>query len=253
MQSKKLISLQISLGSYASFVDKLIALATTRQSDYICVANVHMLVEAYHSPAFADIVNQATLVTPDGKPLTWALKILYGIHQERVAGMDLLPDLLAAAETKKIPVGFYGGTEALLQKTDEQLKIKFPNLSIAKMYSPPFRPLNPDEENSVIQMLNDSGAAIIFVALGCPKQEKWMASMYGKINAVMIGIGGALPVLAGLQKRAPRWMQHVGLEWLYRLGQEPGRLLKRYASTNSLFIYLVMKEKFRSKDISSAQ
>lgn len=250
MQRKQLLSIPINLGSYSSFIDNLIVLARTRQSHYACVANVHMLIEAYHSLSFAEVVGNAEVVTPDGQPLAWGLRFLYGIKQERVAGMDLLPDLLEAAEKQHIPVAFYGGTEALLHKTKERLEKIHPGLTIAKMHSPPFRPLTLDEESLVVKMLNDSGASIIFVALGCPKQEKWMASMQGRINAVMIGIGGALPVLAGIQKRAPNWMQQAGLEWLFRLGQEPGRLFRRYASTNSLFIYLVLKEKFFSKKLS---
>ncbi len=247
MQSKKLLSININLGTYSSFINNLIDKAKTRQSYYTCVANVHMVVEAYQKPFYADIVNRATLVTPDGLPLTWALNILYGINQERVAGMDLLPDLLTAAEKQDLPVAFYGGTEALLEKTRKHLKIKYPGLRVSKLYSPPFRLLTPEEESAVVQMMNDSEASIIFVVLGCPKQEKWMASMEGKIHALMIGIGGALPVFAGLQKRAPVWMQQIGLEWLHRLKQEPRRLFKRYAHTNILFIYLVLKEKFFSK------
>jgi N-acetylglucosaminyldiphosphoundecaprenol N-acetyl-beta-D-mannosaminyltransferase len=245
MESKKLIGCDISLGSYASFVNTIITQASSaRQSYYVCVANVHMIIEAYQSNSFEEILNNANLVTPDGIPLTWALKFLYGIKQERVAGMDLLPDLLLIAEREEIPVAFYGGTNEMLNVTQSHLENSYPNIIIANMYSPPFRSLTVDEEISVIKMLNDSGARIIFVVLGCPKQEKWMASMKDRINAVMIGIGGALPVLVGMQKRAPLWMQGAGFEWLYRLYQEPGRLFKRYAVTNFQFIYLLIKEKF---------
>ncbi len=246
MQSKKLLSININLGTYSSFINNLIDKAKTRQSYYTCVANVHMVIEAYKKPFYADIVNRATLVTPDGLPLTWALNILYGIKQERVAGMDLLPDLLTAAEKQDLSVAFYGGTDALLEKTKKHVKIKYPGLTVSKLHSPPFRLLTPEEESAVVQMMNDSEASIIFVVLGCPKQEKWMASMEGKIHALMIGIGGALPVFAGLQKRAPVWMQQIGLEWLHRLKQEPRRLFRRYAYTNIFFIYLVLKEKFFS-------
>ena len=112
------------------------------------------------------------------------------------------------------------------------------------MYSPPFRALSLEEEDRIVYMLNESGARLVFVILGCPKQEKWMASMQTRIQAVMIGIGAALPVLAGIHKRAPRWMQKTGLEWFYRLVQEPRRLFKRYATTNTLFLYVLLKERF---------
>ena len=250
MQTKQLLSIKISLGTYTDFIDTLIRQTLPGQFSYTCVANVHMLIEAYKDLAFAAIVNNATIVTPDGQPLAWALKFLYGIKQPRVAGMDLLPDLLSVSEEKCIPVFFYGGTDAMQHATKNHLASKYPNLKIAGMYSPPFRPLNEAEEKTILNMINNSGARIIFVALGCPKQEKWMASLKGKVNAAIIGIGGALPVLIGMQKRAPKWMQRAGLEWFFRLCLEPRRLFKRYAITNSLFIYLVLKEKLSFKKYS---
>jgi N-acetylglucosaminyldiphosphoundecaprenol N-acetyl-beta-D-mannosaminyltransferase len=175
--------------------------------------------------------------------LTWALNRLYGIKQERVAGMDLLPDLLSLSSEHSIPIFFYGSTEEVLSQTQEYIKTYYPKIPFTGVYSPPFRPLTVDEECEVIDKINTSGARIIFVSLGCPKQEKWMASMKGRINGVMIGIGGALPVLLGVQKRAPRWMRKCGLEWLFRLLQEPKRLFKRYFYTNTKFIYLILREK----------
>jgi N-acetylglucosaminyldiphosphoundecaprenol N-acetyl-beta-D-mannosaminyltransferase len=247
MQSKKLLGININLGTYSSFISTLIEKAKEKKPYYACVANVHMLIEAHHSGQYTNIVNGADLVTPDGKPLTWALKFLYGIKQDRVAGMDLLPDLLKESEMNNISIAFYGGTQTMLDKTKDHITQKYPGLHIAAMYSPPFRSLTKDEEDTVVEIFRNSGADLIFVVLGCPKQEKWMASMKGRIAAVMIGIGGALPVFVGIQKRAPRWMQNAGLEWFYRLMQEPGRLYKRYASTNSLFVYLVLKSKYLFK------
>ena len=248
MERKKLIGVDINLGTYSDFVDQIIDRAcSANHSGYICVANVHMLIEAYQSPAFAEIINGAYLATPDGVPLRWAFKLLHGLDQERIAGMDLLSDLLSAAEKQKVPVAFYGGKSEMLEKAKLYLEKVHPNLHIAHIFSPPFRVLTVEEENEIVQNINDSGARLVFVILGCPKQEKWMASMQNRLQAVMIGIGGALPVLAGVYKRAPGWMQHAGLEWLFRLGQEPKRLFKRYARTNSMFIYLLMKEKLKHR------
>jgi N-acetylglucosaminyldiphosphoundecaprenol N-acetyl-beta-D-mannosaminyltransferase len=247
MERKRLLSIDVNLGSYDSFVDKLIKEALAGNSYYACVANVHMLIEAHQSSQYADIVNQAGMVTPDGIPLGWALRFLYGIKQQRVAGMDLLPDLLKMAEEKQIPVAFYGGTDEMLTKTRLHLEKKYPGLIVSKLYSPPFRPLSMTEEYSIINSLNSSGAKMIFVVLGCPKQERWMAGMKDKIPAVMIGVGGALPVLIGTKKRAPLWMQKSGFEWLFRLTQEFNRLFMRYAKTNSIFIDLVIKEKLQYK------
>ena len=130
----------------------------------------------------------------------------------------------------------------MLQTTSQYISSTFPHLQIAGMYSPPFRVLNEEEANDTVIQINSSGAQLVFVVLGCPKQEKWMAAMKGRVHAMMIGVGGALPVLAGMQKRAPVWMQQTGMEWFYRLYKEPQRLFKRYAITNTLFLYLLTKE-----------
>ncbi|MFT4031268.1 MAG: WecB/TagA/CpsF family glycosyltransferase [Siphonobacter sp.] len=251
--NKRLISIDISMGSYSEFIDKWLAMAQSKQSTYTCVANVHMLVEAHNDPEFAATVNSADIVTPDGMPLTWGLRLVHNIKQERVAGMDLLPDLLKQAELKEIPVFFYGGTQAMLDQTKLFLIQKFPSLNVAGMISPPFRNLSDQEEREVIEKINNSGAQLVFVALGCPKQEKWMASMKGRVQATMIGIGGALPVMVGIQKRAPEWMQKASLEWLYRLFQEPGRLFKRYAVTNTTYLLLLMRVVLSPKPIKTAQ
>ena len=244
---KKLLALEIVSGAYQEFIDNLIYLAKSRTSSYTCVANVHMLVEAHKDKAFAEVVNGADIVTPDGMPLAKGLKFIYGEKQDRVAGMDLLPDLLSESERQSLPVYFYGGTQEMLDTTEAFCKETYPGLKIAGLHSPPFRILSRAEEEVIVQEINKSGARFVFVALGCPKQEKWMASMKGRINACMIGIGGALPVMVGMQKRAPSWMQKFSLEWLYRLSQEPRRLFKRYFQTNTLFIYLFSKEYLKVK------
>ncbi len=247
MEKQELIDFRITLGSYNQFIDTIIDESSTGTSQYVCVANVHMLVEAHRDRNFSQIVTNADLVTPDGKPLTWGLRLLYGIRQERVAGMELLPDLLRPAAKAKLPVYFYGSNQCVLDATSSFIGVHFPDLRIAGMYSPPFRNLTTEEEDEIVDRINQSGARLVFVILGCPKQEKWMAAMKGRINAMMVGVGGALPVMLGMQKRAPGWMQRIGLEWFYRFCQEPRRLFKRYLVTNSLFIFLLVKEFIRIK------
>jgi N-acetylglucosaminyldiphosphoundecaprenol N-acetyl-beta-D-mannosaminyltransferase len=239
MKKRTLISLDLSIGNYQAFLDA--AMALTRQPGYVCVANVHMLVEAWRDPAFAAVVRGAVITTPDGKPLTWALRLLYGIQQERIAGMDLLPDLLDIAEQRQIAVFFYGGEEAMLRRVEDFIRHRHPKLH-AGFHSPPFRPLSEAETDEVAAKINAFAPGWVFVCLGCPKQEKWMAAMQGRTNGLMFGIGGALPVLAGKQRRAPRWVQQIGLEWLFRLGQEPRRLFRRYLITNTIFLYLLIVE-----------
>jgi N-acetylglucosaminyldiphosphoundecaprenol N-acetyl-beta-D-mannosaminyltransferase len=238
----QIFNFPISVGKYDDYIEYIMESASTGRSQYIYVANVHMVVEAFWNKSFSEKVRQAGLVTPDGKPLTWALRLLHGIKQDRVAGMDILPALLKQSEKSQTPVYIYGGTETLLSRTRHYLDRNYPNLCIKGLYSPPFRDLTPDEEDRIIDQINGSGAKLVFVVLGCPKQEQWMANMAGRINAVMIGIGGALPVLIGMQKRAPKWMQQAGLEWFFRLLQEPRRLFKRYFVTNSVFLYLLSRE-----------
>ncbi|MDR0385423.1 MAG: WecB/TagA/CpsF family glycosyltransferase [Prevotellaceae bacterium] len=247
MKKISLISLNVSVGAYRTVCEKILQLISKTKSEYICVANVHMLVEAYRNKEFAEAVNNSAITAPDGVPLTWGLKWLYGIKQERVAGMDLLPDLLSLASQHSIAIFFYGATEETLLIIRKYIMACYKGIPFVGSYSPPFRPLTPDEEENAISQINNSGAKIVFVSLGCPKQERWMASMKGRINAVMIGIGGALPVIAGIRKRAPKWMQKAGLEWLFRLLQEPRRLFKRYLITNSIFIYILIKMKINPK------
>lgn len=242
MNRKKIISIKISTGKYSDFVDEIIKLTLSRHSAYACVANVHMLIEAYKDKSFAEIVNNADIVTPDGMPLALGIKWLYGIRQDRVAGMDLLPDLLSECEKQNIGVFFYGGTQQMLSLTLDYLKSNHSNLNVCGVYSPPFRPLTEVEEIEIIKKINDVGAALVFVVLGCPKQEKWMANMKGRIKGTMIGVGGALPVMVGIRKRAPVYIQNMGFEWLYRLLQEPKRLFKRYLFTNALFLILFQRE-----------
>lgn len=240
---KLIVSLKTDILSYKDFVGQILKLAKRKTSSYVCVANVHMCIEAYDDPTFATMVNNADLVTPDGMPLCWALKYLYGVNQERVAGMDLLPDLLKESQKTGLKVFFYGGSDDMQARTKAYVKNHFRELDAVGFYSPPFRALSGEEERDIIDRINESGTQLLFVALGCPKQEKWMASMKGRINCCMVGIGGALPVLIGDQTRAPQWMQRLALEWFYRFCQEPKRLFKRYAYTNSKFLYLLFKQK----------
>ena len=252
MQRDQLINFDLSIGRYPLFITNIIDLAKQKSSSNVCVANVHMFVEAYRDDNFSKVIKDADIVTPDGKPLTWGMRLLYGIKQDRVAGSDILPDLLRQAELQNLSVFFYGGTEKMLDVTAQFLKETYPNLKVAGLISPPFRKLSDKENADIVSQINASGANIVMVVLGCPKQEKWMALMKGKINAVMVGIGGALPLLIGTQKRAPLWMQKNGLEWLFRLAIEPKRLFKRYAVTNPMFIYIVFREYYRKKIIKKA-
>lgn len=201
---KSIINFSVTTGKYSSFIDEITELARNRVSSAVYFANVHMYIEAYKNESFRELINKADIVTPDGQPLAWALRLLYGIKQDRVAAMDFVPDMLQRMQQEKLPVYFYGGTQEMLDKTATYVKQAYPSLIVAGMYSPPFRPLTAIEEDEIAAQINATSPTIIFVFLGCPKQEKWMATMKGKVNAVMTGVGGALPVTIGMQKRADR-------------------------------------------------
>ena len=230
--------------SYAQAIHQVVVWAQQHESRYVCAANVHMLMEAYDSPEFQNVVNGADLVTPDGMPLVWMLRCLGYPQQERVYGPDLTLRLIEAAAMQEISVGFYGGTVETLAQLTNLFKEKHPNLQIKYSYSPPFRPLTTDEDESVILAMNASGAKILFVGLGCPKQERWMASHRGRIQVVMLGVGAAFDIHAGQKPQAPAWMQRVALEWLFRLGSEPRRLWRRYLLHNPRFFVLALMQLF---------
>lgn len=229
----------ISTGTTEQFVDSILALAARRASEYVCFANVHMVVEAHRHRQFRLIVNQAALVAPDGSPVAASVRWFGGNPQPRVAGMDLLPQLLAAAADQGKSVFFYGTTSAVLAAIVARAERELPTLRIAGTLAPPFRPLTHAEDDADVATINASGADLVFVALGCPRQERWMAEHQGRIAACMLGVGQAFMVYAGLERRLPPWARRLWLEWAYRLWLEPRRLWRRYLTTNTRFVYLV--------------
>jgi N-acetylglucosaminyldiphosphoundecaprenol N-acetyl-beta-D-mannosaminyltransferase len=243
----RIISIQLEALPCSTFMERSLELAEARQSSSVCFANVHMCIEAWRDSAFAEVVNSADLVAPDGKPLAMVLGKLSGTRQERIAGMDLFPKYLAAAASRGLSVFFYGSTQELLTRLVSRAKTEHPSLQVVGWHSPPFRPLSGQEEQEIIDIINVSGAQMVFIALGCPKQERWMAAMRGRVRSAMFGVGNAFSVYAGMERRAPRWMQQLALEWLFRLCQEPRRLLGRYLIGNTLFLLLLMSELFKKR------
>ncbi|MGH8809450.1 MAG: WecB/TagA/CpsF family glycosyltransferase [Noviherbaspirillum sp.] len=233
--------------SWDEAIGRITQWGAARESRYVCVCNVHSVVTTTTDVEFKIAVNNADLATPDGAPIAWALRRLGHPKQERINGPDLMMRYLAEAERLGQTVFFYGSAETTLTKLRSALNTKFPALRIGGTYSPPFRPLTLEEDERAVGMINDSGANVVFVGLGCPKQEKWMAEHRGRVNAVMIGVGAAFDYHAGVVKRAPLWWQRNGLEWLYRLGSEPRRLFRRYMVTNTLFMVGFLRQIVSSK------
>jgi N-acetylglucosaminyldiphosphoundecaprenol N-acetyl-beta-D-mannosaminyltransferase len=236
----KILGMRIDPESYETTVKNICLWAQGGESRYVCVAAVHIVMEGYDSPDIRRVANGADLVVSDGMPLVWSLRRMGATGQERVYGPELTLRLLAAAEEKGITVGFFGSTPDTLEVLVKNVHQRFPGGNIAYTYSPPFRPLSAEEDESLVKTINNSGVRILFVGLGCPKQEKWMAAHAGRVNAVMVGVGAACDFIAGTKQQAPKWMQRAGLEWLFRLSQEPSRLWWRYLYHNPRFIFLVM-------------
>ena len=193
-------------------------------------------------PGLGRVINGADLAAPDGAPVAWRLRMPGFARQQRINGPDLMWKCCAGAAEEGLPVFLYGSTPATLRHLCAYLAREFPRLTIAGCYAPPFRPLTPKEDAQVVRVIEESGARVVFVGLGCPKQEVWMAAHRGRIRAVMIGVGAAFDYHAGVVRRAPRWMRDAGLECLHRLVSEPRRLWRRYFVTNTLFLAYIASE-----------
>lgn len=241
VRKENIFTTGISVLSYQRFIHEVFTLAASKSSSYVCFANVHMLMEAYKHPSFSSVVNNADLIAADGKPLSVILRLFKGIKQERICGMDVLPSLLCETERHGKTVFFYGSTPEVLLKMVERARGEYPRLNIVGYYSPPFRELTEKEKEAIVQVINNAHPDLLFVSLGCPKQENWMAEFQGRIHSCMLGLGQAFNTYAGTEKRLPLWMRNLSLEWAYRLYLEPRRLWKRYLYGNSLFLLLVIR------------
>ncbi|WP_207956907.1 WecB/TagA/CpsF family glycosyltransferase [Rubrobacter tropicus] len=232
--------MRVDATSYEETSEYVARWATEGRSAYVCVANVHMTMETRDSEEFRKVVNGADLVTPDGKPLVWALKGLGAENASQVRGADLVTHVIERAAREGIPVGLYGGTPESLEDFTRVIGQRFPNARVACQIAPPFRPLTFEEDRAVVRRVQESGARILLVGIGCPRQERWMSEHRGKFGAVMLGVGAAFDFHTGRVRQAPRWMQKAGLEWAFRLMMDPRRLWKRYAKHNPRFLGLLM-------------
>ncbi len=231
-----------SLGHASAAVLQLVQ----QQGGYVCLANVHMCMEAIDEPKFAQVLQHAALVVADGRPIFWAQRLLGAAQAKQVRGLDLVLTLCQQMQQQGLRLGLYGGQdEALLIQLKTRLLQRYPELEIVYAYAPPFRPLTSDEDARQIAAITASKVDILLVGLGCPKQEYWMAAHRHKLSAVMLGVGAAFDFIAGRKSHAPRSMQALGLEWLFRLLSEPQRLTGRYLKHNPRFILRFSTEYFR--------
>ncbi len=240
--TRSILGLNIATSSYEETVQKSMEWARNRESRALFFANVHVVMEAFDNARFRESINRADMINPDGMPLVWALRALGEPSASRVYGPDAMLAMLRSAERSGIPVGFYGGSKAALDLLISSVRERFPELDITFSMSPPFRPLTPDEDADIVRAVADSGARILFVGLGCPKQETWIMDHVGRIPAVMFGVGAAFDFLAGSKPQAPRWMMRSGLEWVFRFVHEPRRLAGRYLKHNPRFVALFLQQ-----------
>lgn len=247
-----IITMDVEITNLRKALNEVESLIDLQQGAYVCVSNVHMCIEVFDSLDFANVVNNADLVIPDGKPLSWAQKLLGHAEAEQVRGQDIMHALCQLSADKAFKLGFYGGSSNdLLEKVKRKLIEYYPNIVIEYAYSPPFRPLTAEEDVDVVNAINSAEIDILFVGIGCPKQERWMAEHKDKLKCVMLGVGAAYDFIAGEKKHAPRWVQYIGMEWMFRLLSEPKRLWRRYFSTNPRFIWHFGKQLLKSKFVNN--
>lgn len=237
---------EIDALSWEAAMSRLLGWARARESRYVTICNVHVVVSAARDAAFRQVINGSDMATPDGAPVAWMLRRLGFVGQPRISGPDVMWALCERCAAQGLPIYCYGATPATLALLEARLRAAFPGLQVT-MESPPFRALSVQEDAAAVERINASAAGVVFVGLGCPKQERWMAEHRGRVQAVMIGVGAAFDFHAGTVKRAPVWMQRCGLEWLHRLLSEPRRLWKRYLVTNSLFMWLAGRQLWRGR------
>ena len=229
-------------------LNRVTILSSAQTSAYVCVSNVHMCMEVFDSNEYRNIINNADLVLPDGRPIFWSQKLLGHKKAQQVRGQDIMRVVCKSTGQKALNIGLYGGSsDELLKQVVEKLSNDYSDIRITFAYSPPFTAITLEEDDEIIKKISESNVDILFVGIGCPKQERWMAQHKGKINCVMIGVGAAFDFIAGKKKHAPRWIQKIGLEWFFRLCSEPQRLWKRYLIQNPRFIYHFLKQVLKHK------
>lgn len=239
VSAERVLGVPLALTDYQRTLDWIDAAVEAEHRGYICVAAVHTVMACQDDPALRAAVEGSDFTVPDGQPLVWALNALGNDLRDRVYGPELMDRACAHAAATGQRFYLYGGrTQGALVELSRRLRLRHPGLKIVGGYAPPFRTLTDAEEEAIAQDINRSGADVVWVGIGVPKQEKWMARMRPRLNAaVLVGVGAAFDFHAGLVPQAPPRMQRLGLEWLFRLVQEPRRLWRRYAVYNPRFVF----------------
>lgn len=240
-RTQTILGIPIDSAKMEEAVDRVLALASAEKPSYVCFVDAHMLVAAHDDPTIRDSVMGATMRLPDGAPIAWRLK-LSNSRAQRMSGPCMSPVLLAGAQQRCLRVGFYGGSPETISALREALARLYPRLENVYMHSPPFRPLSRDEIASDLTAIRTSGVQMLFIGLGCPKQELWMRRFSPVLPCLLVGVGAAFNVMAGQTRLPPVWMQELGLTWVARFAQEPRRLASRICCDLPRFLYLLARE-----------
>lgn len=234
----KVFGVGISITDYAQAAEAIVAAGAAQRPAVVSCHAVHALMTAADDPELRDRVNAFEIVTADGQPVRWAMNLLHRAGmRERVYGPQLMLEVCRRAAEQGVAIYLYGGSPAVAEELPKRLAAQFPDLRIAGWESPPYRDLTEEEDAALVERIAASGAGIVFIGLGCPKQDFFAARHRDRLPAVQVCVGAAFDFHAGAKPMAPRWMQRSGLEWLYRLACEPRRLWKRYLATNSRFLW----------------
>jgi N-acetylglucosaminyldiphosphoundecaprenol N-acetyl-beta-D-mannosaminyltransferase len=234
----KILNYLINPITIKEFIKKLEHFINLKNSKYVCVSAVHGAVESVFNKKYKLAHDKADIAVPDGRPIYWALKLLCNPKVDHLPGYFVTNEICKLANKKKYKIGIYGSTEDVQRDFIKNIKKEYNNIKFTYLFSPPFRKLSLKEVKNIHKEINKSKVDILFIALGAPKQEIWMYDNYKKINCVSIGIGAAIDFISGNKKMAPKFMEFLGLAWLFRLLSEPRRLFWRYFVTNILFIVL---------------
>lgn len=238
-ESVRVLGVDLALTDYDATMDWIDDMISARQQGYVAVAATHTVMASAEDPELRAAIDNAALTVPDGQPLVWAMNALGHDLSHRVYGPELMDQACARAAELGHRIYLYGGrNEGALYQLTLNLRRRHQGLKIVGGHCPPFRPLSDEEQADIVTEINRSKADVVWVGIGVPKQEKWMAQMRPRLEApVLVGVGAAFDFHAGLVPQAPPWMQQSGLEWVYRLGHEPKRLWRRYLRYNPRFVW----------------
>lgn len=239
---RPVLGIPVDVVTWRQALDRIAGWAQSREPRIVYTCNSHSIVTATRSAEMRRAIEQADLATPDGMPIAWFLRLLGHRRQERLAGPDLMWHYCGEAAARGESIFLFGSTDETLRRLTTRLRADFPGLIVAGTMAPPFGAWDAALDDEVVARVVASGAQVLFVGLGCPKQELWMAEQRGRVRAVMVGVGAAFDFHAGTVRRAPLWMQKLSLEWLFRLCQEPRRLAGRYLVTNTLFVVGALRQ-----------